>query len=81
MHALGDFLAPRLGQGAPLSITPRELEILDLAAHGHSVSQIAARLGVSSNTIKTHFDRAYRKLGVSDRAEAVAVLMRRGLII
>ncbi|MGZ6693672.1 MAG: LuxR C-terminal-related transcriptional regulator [Solirubrobacteraceae bacterium] len=81
VHALGDFLTLRLGERAPLPITPRELEILDLAAHGCSVSQIAARLGVSSNTVKTYFDRAYRKLGVSDRAEAVAVLMRRGLII
>lgn len=81
VHALGDFLASRLDQQAPLPIMPRELEILDLAAHGHSVSQIAARLGVSSNTVKTHFDRVYRKLEVSDRTEAVAVLMRRGLII
>ena len=41
---------------------------------------ISGRLGVSTSTIKRHFERAYRQLGVSDRAAAVAEAMRRGLI-
>ena len=63
-----------------MPITSRELEVLELTAHGCTAPQIAVRLGISGNTIRTHLDRVYRKLGVSDRAEAVAVLMRQGLI-
>ena len=51
-----------------------------LAAQGRSGPEIAADLGVSPSTIKTHFENIYEKLGVSDRAGAVAHAMRIGLV-
>jgi PAS domain S-box-containing protein len=78
---LGRFLARRKGQLGPArSLTPRELEVLQLAAHGLSGREIASQLVVSPSTIKTHFNHIYEKLGVSDRAAAVATALRLGLI-
>jgi DNA-binding CsgD family transcriptional regulator/PAS domain-containing protein len=62
------------------ALTPRETEILELAAEGHSAPQIADELVVSPATVRTHFEHIYTKLGVRDRAGAVASAMRRGLI-
>jgi two-component system, NarL family, nitrate/nitrite response regulator NarL len=61
-------------------LTPRELEILALAAQGSSTPQIAGRLHLSAATVKTHLQNAYDKLGVTDRTAAVAVAMRQGLL-
>ena len=61
-------------------LTPRELEILALAAQGGSTPQIAGHLHLSAATVKTHLQNAYDKLGVTDRTAAVAVAMRRGLL-
>jgi two-component system nitrate/nitrite response regulator NarL len=61
-------------------LTAREKEILGLTAEGHSAPEIARRLHLSTATIKTHLHTVYEKLGVSDRASAVAVAMRRGLL-
>jgi two-component system nitrate/nitrite response regulator NarL len=61
-------------------LTPRELEILALAAQGRSTPQIAERLHLSAATVKTHLQNAYDKLGVTDRTAAVAVAMRQGLL-
>jgi PAS domain S-box-containing protein len=61
-------------------LTPRELEVLRLAAQGQSGPEIAARLFVSPATIKTHFENLYAKLGVCDRASAVAKALRLGLM-
>jgi LuxR family transcriptional regulator, maltose regulon positive regulatory protein len=55
--------------GAPL--TRRELEILALLADGNSTSAIAARLGLSPATIKSHLRRVYRKIGAHNRVQAV----------
>jgi PAS domain S-box-containing protein len=63
---------------APL--TPRELEVLELAAEGHIGARIAGELWVSPATVKTHFEHIYSKLGVTGRAAAVAKAMRLGLI-
>ena len=62
------------------SLTPREREILQLAAEGLSGPSIAERLVLSPATVKTHFRNLYEKLGVGDRAAAVAEGMRLGLI-
>jgi DNA-binding NarL/FixJ family response regulator len=62
------------------SLTAREREVLQLATRGHSTHEIAEVLFLSSATVKTHFQRAYAKLGVRDRASAVAECLRRGLI-
>jgi DNA-binding CsgD family transcriptional regulator len=52
-------------------LTPREFEILRLIAEGHSNREIAEKLFVSENTVKTHSSRVFDKLGVSRRVQAV----------
>jgi DNA-binding NarL/FixJ family response regulator len=80
-NELGQFLSRRQGQLLDLSpLTPRELQVLQLAADGFSRSQIAARLTVSSATIATHMKHIFESLGVRDRASAVATAIRLGLI-
>jgi DNA-binding NarL/FixJ family response regulator len=61
-------------------LTPRELEILQLAANGVSAPRIAEELFVGTVTVNTHFANIYAKLGVHDRAAAVARGIRLGLI-
>jgi two-component system nitrate/nitrite response regulator NarL len=61
-------------------LTAREHEVLKLMAEGLSGPQIADRLIVALPTVKTHQARLYEKLGVSERAAAVAEAMRRGLL-
>jgi PAS domain S-box-containing protein len=77
---LGHFLARRRAQLEPQRLTPRELEVLALAATGLAGPGIAERLVISPSTVKTHFENLYEKLGVSDRAAAVAEALRSGLI-
>ncbi|MDP9277992.1 MAG: LuxR C-terminal-related transcriptional regulator, partial [Gemmatimonadota bacterium] len=62
-------------------LSNREREILALLADGLANKQIAARLGISKNTVKTHLELLFDKLGVSSRAEAVATGVRRGLLL
>lgn len=62
--------------GAPLS--HRETEILQHIAEGSTNREIAARLGVSENTIKTHVARIFEKLDTANRNEAVALARARG---
>ncbi len=62
------------------ALTPRELDILRLAADGRSNAEIGAELHVSGATVKTHLHHVFEKLEVSDRAAAVATAMRRGLL-
>ena len=64
----------------PVSLSDRELEIVARLAHGLTAPAIASELGLSVSTIKATLQRIYEKLGVSDRAAAVAEAMRRGLI-
>jgi two-component system nitrate/nitrite response regulator NarL len=61
-------------------LTSREREILSLTAEGLSGPEIGRRLFLSPATVKTHLQHLYGKLGVSDRAAAVAEAMRRGLL-
>jgi two-component system, NarL family, nitrate/nitrite response regulator NarL len=61
-------------------LTPRENEILRLTADGMSAPDIARKLHLGATTVKTHLQRVYEKLGVSDRAAAVAEAMRRGIL-
>jgi two-component system nitrate/nitrite response regulator NarL len=72
-----------IGRHAPAArtvLSQREREILQLAAAGHTQAAIAERLYISSSTVKTYLSRAYEKLGVSERAAAVAEAMRQGLL-
>jgi two-component system nitrate/nitrite response regulator NarL len=61
-------------------LTPREREVLVLTADGLSAPEIAQRLQLGSATIRSHLQNLYEKLGVSDRAAAVAAALRRGLL-
>ena len=63
-----------------ITLSPREHDALRGLARGLTGPQIAAELHVSPSTVKTHLQRLYERLGVSDRAAAVAEGMRRGLI-
>jgi DNA-binding CsgD family transcriptional regulator len=77
---VGAFLARRRAQLTDRRLSPRELEVLRLAAEGCSGPEIARHLFVSPSTIKTHFEHIYEKLGVGDRAAAVAHALRAGMI-
>ncbi len=77
---LGRFLERRRADLAPRRISKRELDVLRLASEGNTGPQIAEQLVLSPATVKTHFEHIYGKLGVSDRAGAVAHAMRIGLI-
>ncbi len=68
------------GNRGPDALTPREIEVLRLVADG-ATNQVAARqLLISETTIKTHLLHIYTKLGVRDRASAVATAYKRGLL-
>jgi DNA-binding CsgD family transcriptional regulator len=63
-----------------IGVTPRELEILELIAQGLSNREIADKLFVSENTVKTHSSRLFDKLGARRRTQAVQLGKQRGLI-
>jgi PAS domain S-box-containing protein len=67
------------GEAVP-RLTPREREVLQLAADGRSTRDIAGLLVVSPGTVKTHLQHIYAKLDARDRASAVATAIRLGLI-
>ena len=80
---LAGGLASELQQrsrGDATLLSPREAEVITLIAAGHSVPEIAAQLHLAPTTIRTHVQRLYEKLGVSDRGAAVAEAMRRRLV-
>lgn len=64
----------------PVSITERELEVLQSVARGERSKEIAVRLGISERTVKAHLASIYNKLGVDSRAAAIAVAAQMGLL-
>jgi len=81
--AMAGGLANELRQrarGDATLLSPREGEVIKLIAQGHSVPDIAKRLHLAPTTVRTHVQRLYEKLGVSDRGAAVAEAMRRRLV-
>ena len=77
---LFDELRGRAAASERPLLTPRELEIVRLMAYGLSAPAIGKRLYLATATVKSHQARIYEKLGVSDRAAAVAEAMRHGLL-
>lgn len=63
-----------------LTLTPREVEVLGLLAEGLSNKEMAERLFVSENTIKTHCSRVFDKLGAARRTQAVQLAKQHGLV-
>ena len=72
---MADPDAPRT---APLS--KREREILQKVADGATTRQVATELGISPHTVKTHLERIFEKLSANDRAQAVAIAIRTGIV-
>lgn len=68
------------GRIEALGITPRELEVLQLIAEGLSNKEMAERLFVSENTVKTHTSRVFDKLGASRRTQAVQMAKSQGIL-
>jgi DNA-binding NarL/FixJ family response regulator len=66
--------------GAHLGLTRREAELLSLLGEGLPPRDAALRMGLSPETVRTHTRNLYRKLGVNDRAAAVAIAWREGLV-
>jgi DNA-binding NarL/FixJ family response regulator len=74
-------VGPSPSGGGPVpSLTPRLLEVLHLAANGYPNKSIGRQLGTTEDTVKSQMARILRRMHVDDRAQAVAVGMRLGLI-
>lgn len=79
-QGLAEEIQQRERAGRRPQLTKREREVLHLIAEGLSAPQIGKRIHLSPTTVKSHLHTLYEKLGVSDRAAAVAEGMRRGLL-
>lgn len=66
--------------GVLKELSGREVQVLQLVAHGQSNKDVGERLGLSALTVKSHLSRISRKLGTGDRAQLVALAMRSGTI-
>lgn len=75
----GEFTPNERAQSS-LGITGREREVLQLLADGRSNKEIAKRLGLSPNTVKTHVARLFEKLRVARRTEAIQLARELGLV-
>ncbi|WBU37526.1 LuxR C-terminal-related transcriptional regulator [Homoserinibacter sp. YIM 151385] len=75
-----DGIPDVFGRDAPPQLTPRELEVLAALRSSPRIDDLAERLYVSSNTVKSQLRSAYRKLGASSRDQALAIAHRHGLL-
>lgn len=76
---LGDAMRRRLEPSGP-RLSARESEVLTLLADGLGVAAIAKQLFVSESTAKTHISKIYEKLGAANRAQAIMIAIRSGLL-
>jgi DNA-binding NarL/FixJ family response regulator len=61
-------------------LSRRESQILQKVAYGATTKEVAHDLGISPHTVKTHLERIFEKLGANDRAQAVAIALRKKLV-
>jgi len=79
--ALADGLSRATGRTQSAgALTARELEVLQRLAFGDTNQDIAEALSISPDTVKTHLERVFHKLGTADRTASVAEALRRHLI-
>ncbi len=76
---LVDLATTRRRASGPFGLTGQEMQVLSLLPRGLMNREIADELGISEHTVKSHLRNATRKLGVRDRAQAAAVVVRHGL--
>ncbi|HYU56831.1 MAG TPA: response regulator transcription factor [Actinomycetota bacterium] len=62
------------------TLSKRETEILQKVAYGATTKEVADSLQISPHTVKTHLERIFEKLGANDRAQAVAIALRKGIV-
>jgi DNA-binding NarL/FixJ family response regulator len=80
-HALGRDLQSRLTERASRpTLTPREVQVVELIAQGMRNKEIAGALGISEETVQVHVKNLLAKLAVNDRTAAVKVALERGII-
>jgi len=79
-HSQNNGLVAHNGRVAPFELTHREQDVLVLMADGFGTDAIARRLFISPKTVATHIQRILVKLGVHNRAQAVALAHREGLV-
>jgi DNA-binding NarL/FixJ family response regulator len=80
-HSVSPDVQARLAERADRpTLTPREVQVLELIAKGMRNREIAASLGISETTAQVHVKNILAKLSVSDRTAAVNVALRRGIV-
>lgn len=80
-RVVDDYVSRTSGAADPLAaLTPRQREILQLVAEGHTSKDIAQRLGLSYRTVETHRNQLMKRLGISDLTGLVRLAVRVGLI-
>ena len=80
-HPIGPDVRARLDdRAANPTLTPREIEVLKLVAQGKRNKEIAALLGISEETVPVHVKHVFAKLKVNERAAAINVALRRGIV-
>jgi DNA-binding NarL/FixJ family response regulator len=72
--------AQYVDQRTDTPLSRRESQILQKVAYGATTKEVAHDLGISPHTVKTHLERIFEKLGANDRAQAVAIALRKGLV-
>lgn len=80
MKLINEFRRKMDEEASNFNLTRRELEVLQLLAYGYTNKMIAEKMFISQQTVKSHIIHIFQKLGASDRTEAVAIALRKGLV-